>query len=35
MDWNIAPDFPNHALQFEPPEGAIKIKFETQQASEE
>jgi hypothetical protein len=35
MDWNITPDFPNHALQFEPPEGAIKIKFETQHASEE
>jgi hypothetical protein len=35
MDWNIAPDFPSHALQFEPPEGAIKIKFETQQTSEE
>ena len=35
MDWNIAPEFPSHALQFEPPEGAIKIKFDTQQTSEE
>ncbi len=35
MDWNTTPDFPKHALQFVPPEGAIKIKFETQHASEE
>ena len=35
MDWNTAPDFPNRALQFEPPEGAIKISFESQTGSEE
>ena len=35
MDWVTTPDFPNRVLQFEPPEGAVKIKFENQQASEE
>ena len=35
MDWDTAPEFPNHALQFEPPEGATKISFESQTGSEE
>ncbi len=29
MDWNTDPDIPDGALKFEPPEGAIKISFES------
>ncbi len=35
MDWDTSPDIPNHALQFKPPEGAIKISFEPQTNSGE
>ena len=35
MDWDTEPDFPDGVLQFEPPEGAVKISFESQTGSEE
>ena len=35
MEWDTDPDIPSGALKFEPPEGAIKIDFESRPSAEE
>ena len=35
MEWDTDPDIPNGSLKFEPPDGAIKIDFESRPSAEE
>ncbi len=35
MEWDTDPDIPTGALEFEPPDGAIKISFENRPSTEE
>ena len=35
MDWDTNPDIPSGALEFEPPDGAVKISFESRPGTEE
>ena len=35
LDWNTDPDFPDGEVQFVPPDGAIKISFESRPSNEE
>jgi len=35
MEWDTDPDIPSGALEFEPPDGAIKISFENRLSAEE
>jgi hypothetical protein len=35
MEWDTDPDIPSGALEFEPPDGAIKISFENRPSAEE